>query len=158
MERMKSCLKGNGRYGVLLNNMKPPLLNVACHYGAWPYDMTPFADKTLYQFMSLLLNWTLLPSLRRIQIYHIPEGFHRWSVLWHANRGCFLIRIPCPVPFGTRICSDVEASLSGICHDFEYPSALLIYFWKSHLFCFLFRCVFFGLSSNAISFLNFMFK
>ena len=51
----------------------PPLPNVTLHSGWWPYTVTPSIYQALHQFLTLLLIWTLLPSLT---FYLIARGFH----------------------------------------------------------------------------------
>ena len=50
--------------------------------------------------------------------------------VWLANRGRLLLRTPCPVSFGTCICSNVgpffpELVMSTDLLSFEHPSVLL---------------------------------
>ena len=72
--------------------------------------MTPSIDQTLYQFANLFPNLTLLQILTLLPNF---GGFHRTlQRLRLANRGRLLLRTPGPVPFGTCICSNVEAILS----------------------------------------------
>ena len=52
----------------------PPLPNVTRHSGGWPYTVTPSIDEALNQFLTVLLNWTLLPNLT---FYLITRDFHR---------------------------------------------------------------------------------
>ena len=81
--------------------------------------MTPSIDQTLNQFANLLPILTLLPNF---------GGFHRTlQRVRLANRGRLLLRTPCPVPFGTCICSNVETILSWTRHIyglFEFRTSL----------------------------------
>ena len=53
------------------------------------------------------------PYFRLWHYYQIRGGFHRtFATVQLANRGSFLLRTPCPVPFGTCICSNVATILS----------------------------------------------
>ena len=105
--------------------------------------MTPSIDQTLHQFANVLPNWTLLPILSLLPYF---GGFHRTlKRVQLANRGRLLLRTPCPVPFGTCICSNVETNLSWICHFhglFEFWTSLgtsillLPLVWGGVLLCF----------------------
>ena len=102
-----------------------PLSNVTWHSGTWPYTMTPSIDQTLHQFANLLPNWTLLPILTLLPNF----GGFRWALqrVRLAGGGPLLLRTPCPVPFGTCICSNVETILSWACHvygPFEFRRSL----------------------------------
>ena len=105
-----------------------PLPNVTWHSGTWPYTMTPSIDQTSHQFANLLPNWTLLPILTLLPNFGC---FHRTlQRVRLANRGRLLFRTPCPVPFGTCICSNVETILSWTCHvygTFEFQTSLGIF-------------------------------
>ena len=87
--------------------------------------MTSTIDQTLQQFANSLPNWTLLPILTLLPNF---GGFHRTlQRVRLANRGRLLLRTPGPVPFGTWICSNVEAILSWTCHvygPFEFRTSL----------------------------------
>ena len=87
--------------------------------------MTPSIDQTLHLFANLLPNWTLIPILTLLPNL---RGFHRTlQQVRLANRGRLLLRTPGPVPFGTCICSNVEAILSWTCliyGTFEFQTSL----------------------------------
>ena len=104
-----------GRYGDLIKHYEVSLFpNVTCHFGTWPYTMTP--TTTLHQCANLLPNWTLLPILTWLPTF---GGFHRTLERAQlANRGRLLLLTPGPVPFGTCICCNIETILSLTCHVF----------------------------------------
>ena len=92
--------------GISLNMMKYP--SPKCNMTFW--DMTIYSDT---------LNWSditpiceLITQLDFITDFGIItnfEGFHRTlQRVRLANRGCFLLRTPGPVPFWDYICSSVE--------------------------------------------------
>ena len=74
-ERLKSPIRNfYGRYGHLIKQYEAPLPNVTRHSERWLYTMTPSIDLTLQQFLTLLLNLTLLPNLT---FTLIARGLHR---------------------------------------------------------------------------------
>ena len=87
--------------------------------------MTHSVDQTLHQFANLLPNWTLVPISTLLSNF---GGFHRTlQRVRLANRGRLLLRTPGPIPFGSCICSNVEAILSWTCHvygPFEFRTSL----------------------------------
>ena len=100
------------------------LRDVTLHSGTWPYTMALSIYQTLHQFANLLRNWTLLPILTLLPNF---GGFHRkLQRVRPANKGCFLLRTPGPVPFVTCICPNVETILSWTCQvygPFEYRTS-----------------------------------
>ena len=94
-----------------------------------------FWDMTIYNDT---LNWsditpiceliTELDFNTEFELITEFEGFHRTLQRMRlANRGRLLLRTPCPVPFGTCICSYVENILSWTCHiygPFEFQTSL----------------------------------
>ena len=102
-----------------------PLPIVTWPSRTWPYTMTTSINQTLHQIANLLPNLTLLPILTLLPNF---GGFHRTlQRVRLANRERLLLRTPCPVLFGTCICSYVETILSWTCHvfgPFEFRTSL----------------------------------
>ena len=102
------------------------------HSGTWPYTMTPSIDQISHQYRTgLYYRFDLITKFWRFP-YNIATGA--------ASQQRTLT--PCPVPFGTCICSNVETILSWTCHvygTFEFrtslgTSILLVVVKKYHLF------------------------
>ena len=114
--------------GISLNIWSLPLPNVTWYSWTWPYTVTPSIDQTLHQFANLLPTWTVLPILTLLTSF---GGFHgTLQQVRLTKRGRLLLRTPCPVPFRTCICSNVETIFTLACHvyrtlNFEHPSVLL---------------------------------
>ena len=67
-----SLRKLYGRYGYHIKQYEISLPNVTQHSGWWPSTVTPFIDKALHQFLTLLLTSPLLPNLT---FYLLARGF-----------------------------------------------------------------------------------
>ena len=100
--------------GISSNMMKSP--SPKCHMTFW--DMTIYSDTLNWlHYTNLLTYYRTGPYYRLWPHYLISGGFHRTlQRVRLANKGCFLLRTPGPVPFGTCICSNVETIFSGACH------------------------------------------
>ena len=98
--------------GILSTIWSPSLPNVAQHYGAWPYSLTPSIDQTFHN------SWNFL--------YLIGHNYRVWSFtkfreifieqlqrVRHANRWRSLLRTPDHIPYRTCMCANVERSSDG---------------------------------------------
>ena len=108
-KRLKSFLKQFRWYGILSNNMKPPLLGVKWHFGAWPNTVSPCIYQALHYLVTLLPKWTLLPSFtlfltkfREVSIEQLQRVRHAKRirllsghlVLFHMGLACIRILWP----------------------------------------------------------------
>ena len=74
----------------------------------------------LYRLDIPLCDITGLKFKMNLTFHQILVSMEHLQRVWHANRGSFLLRTPCPVPFSTCICSTCwDQSFSQSCHYFS---------------------------------------
>ena len=125
---VRNRLYGSSIVGTGIKQYETPIPIVTRHSGGWPYIVTPFINQTVYQLLTLLLIWTLLPIWL---FYLIVPGFYRTSATGVACQhrtltpqdtlSCPTLRLACvlmlrPISWTCLI--------SGLL-SFEHPSVLL---------------------------------
>ena len=103
-----------------------PLQNCTWHSGTWSHTMTPSIDKKKSLIRDLVIELDLINAFGVITLFLEVSIGHLQRVQL-ANRWRLLLRTPCPVPFGTCICSNVETIHSWTCHvlgPFEFRTFL----------------------------------
>ena len=126
--------------GISSNIMKSPCIK--CYMTFW--DMIIYSD-TLH-WWGISLNRDLVTELDLITVFDVITLIQKVSIrhlqrVWLANRRCFLLRTPGPVPFGTCISSNVETIHIWTCYvygplSFEHPTVLLFFLWSTVLWIF----------------------
>ena len=115
-ERLKSSLRElYSRYRDLIKQYEVVLSGIfQRHSGGWPYTVTPYIDKKLRQYWTMLIILTILPNLTS---YLIVWCFH-WAIVTGSacqQRTSYISEHLFLSNFRTCICSNVETNSSLIC-------------------------------------------
>ena len=88
-------------------------------HGILGHDHIHWQPQLIRHYTNLWTFYRTGPYYRIWPYYQISGSFHKTlQRVRLAKRGRLLLRTPCPVPFGTCICSNVETIFSWPCHVF----------------------------------------